>query len=148
MESHPGIGQQFHKRILKRKYLSLWGPRYQGMAHDLETQDLLTVIARQWSICSRKAEKDMALFDEGQVLRLKYEDFVEDPISDLERICAHCDLALTDNMVTAANEWVKSDRQSKWRRFEPNDLARILSEIDDEMQRHGYEIPIEIVQPV
>ncbi len=49
-------------------------------------------------------------------------------------------------MVQAANEWVKSDRQDKWRRFDPGDLARILPEIEDEMQRHGYEIPPEIAQ--
>ena len=138
------IMQQFDKRVLRRKYLSLWGPRYNGMEQDLQTQDLLTVIARQWSVCSRKAEQDLARFDEGQVLRLRYEDFVEDPIFDLERICAHCGLAMTNTMVKAANDWVKSDRQDKWRRFDPGDLARILPEIEDEMHRHGYEIPPEI----
>jgi hypothetical protein len=138
--------QQFSKRILRRKYLSLWGPRYKGMDQELKTHDLLTVIARQWSECSKKAEKDLALFPEGQVLRLRYEDFVEDPISDLERICAHCGLTMTDEMVRAANEWVKSDRQTKWQRFDAQDLARILPEIEGEMQRHGYEIPQEIAQ--
>ncbi|MEE9169931.1 MAG: sulfotransferase [bacterium] len=135
------IGQQFHKRVLRRKYLSVWGPRYKGMDQDLKTHDLLTVIARQWSKCSKKAEKDLSLFGAGEVLRLKYEDFVEDPVSDLERICAHCGLEMTNDMVRAANEWVKSDRQLKWQRFDPGDLARILPEIEDEMQRHGYQFP-------
>jgi len=140
------IRDHFNKRVLRRKYLSLWGPRYKGIEQDLKTHDLLTVIARQWSVCSIKAEKDLALFGNGQVLRLRYEDFVADPISDLERICAHCGLEMTNDMVRAANEWVKSDRQLKWHRFDPRDLARILPEIDDEMQRHGYEIPLEIAQ--
>ncbi|MBI1880705.1 MAG: sulfotransferase, partial [Chloroflexi bacterium] len=100
------VMQQFDKRILRRKYLSLWGPRYKGMEQDLKTHDLLTVIARQWSVGSRKAEKDLALFGNGQVLRLRYEDFVADPISDLERICTHCGLEMTNDMVRAANEWV------------------------------------------
>ncbi len=140
------IRQQFDKRVLRRKYLSLWGPRYKGMDQDLQKHDLLTVVARQWSVCSRKAEKDLALFEPGRVLRLRYEDFVEDPISDVERICAHCGLEMTNKMVRAANEWVKSDRQDKWRRFDPHDLARILPEIEDEMQRHGYKVPPEIAQ--
>jgi hypothetical protein len=142
------IMQQFDKRVLRRKYLSLWGPRYKGMEQDLKTHDLLTVIARQWSKCSRKAEKDLALFDPGQVLRLRYEDFVEDPISDLERICAHCGLEMSDDMVRAAHEWVKSDRQLKWRRFDPHELVRVLPELSDEMQRHRYEIPTEIAQAI
>ena len=140
------IMQHVNKRVLRRKYQSLWGPRYKGIEQDLKTHDLLTVIARQWSVCSRKAEKDLALFEHGRVLRLRYEDFVEDPISEMERICAHCGLEMATRMVTAANEWVKSDRQDKWRRFEPRDLARILPEISDEMERHGYEIPPEIAQ--
>ncbi|HLF28447.1 MAG TPA: sulfotransferase [Anaerolineae bacterium] len=142
------IMQHLEKRVLRRKYLSLWGPRYQGMDQDLKTHDLLTVIARQWSVCSSQAEQALARFDTGQVLRLRYEDFVADPISDLERICAHCGLAMTPDMVKAANEWVKPDRQLKWQRFDPRDLARILPEISDEMQRHGYEVPPEIAQAI
>lgn len=139
--------QQYNKRILRRKYLAIWGPRYKGIRKDLKTHDQLTIIARQWAVCSRKAEEDISrVFNRGQMLRLRYEDFVEDPVSDLERICAHCGLTLTDEMVSAANEWVKSDRQFKWRRFEPGELARLLTEITGEMQRHGYEIPPEIAR--
>ena len=140
------IVQQFTKRILRRKYLTAWGPRYKGMDQDLKTNDLMTVIARQWAVASKKAEQDLALFDEGQVLRLRYEDFVENPVSDLERICAHCGLEMTKEMETAARETVKSDRKTKWHRFDPHDLARIIPELRDEMQRHGYEIPGEIAQ--
>ena len=77
----------------------------------------------------RKAERDLARFEPGRVLRLKYEDFVENPLSDLERICAHCDLAMTDEMVRAAKDLVKSDRQTKWRRFDPHELARLLPDV-------------------
>jgi hypothetical protein len=140
--------QQINKRILRRKYLSIWGPRYKGIQQDLKTHDQLTVIARQWSIPSMKAEKAMAAFEEGQILRLKYEDFVDNPISDLERICAHCRLEMTDDMMNAARQMVKSDRKIKWQRFDPCDLARIIPEISGEMQRHGYVIPAEIVQAI
>jgi hypothetical protein len=140
--------QQYNKRILRRKYLSIWGPRYRGIQEDLKTHDQLTVIARQWSICSKKAEEDLAFFENGQVLRLRYEDFVADPISDLERICSHCGFEMTNHIVSAANELVKSDRQLKWHRFDPRDLARILPELDGEMQRHGYEIPAEIAEAI
>jgi hypothetical protein len=142
------IIQQFNKRVLRRKYLSIWGPRYKGIQDDLKTNDMMTVIARQWAVSSAKAEKDMARFEEGQILRLKYEDFVEDPVSDLERICAHCGLEMNKEMLTATREMVKSDRKLKWKRFDPRDLARILPEISREMQRHGYETPAEIAQAV
>lgn len=142
------IVQQIYKRVLKRKYLAIWGPRYKGIHEDQKKHDLLTVIARQWSVCSRQAEKALALFEGGQVLRLRYEDFVDNPIPDLDRISAHCGVEMTKDMVRAANELVKADRQLKWLRFDPPELARILPEIDDQMQRHGYEIPTEIAQAI
>ncbi len=138
------VRERFEKRILGRKYLSVWGPRYRGMDQDMKTNDLLTVMARQWSTCSRKAEKDLARFEEGRVLRIKYEDFVDNPVADLERICAHCGLNMTKDMVKLAHEKVESDRQVKWRRFDPETLARIVPQIEDEMRRHGYALPPEI----
>jgi hypothetical protein len=108
----------------------------------------MVVIARQWARSSAKAERDLALFEEGRVLRLRYEDFVEDPVSDVERICAHCGLQMTDDMAKTVKETVKTDRQLKWQRFEPHVLARIIPELSDEMRRNGYEIPAEIAQAV
>jgi hypothetical protein len=140
--------QQFNKRILRRKYLIVWGPRYNGIDEDFRTLDILTVIARQWAIGSRKAEEALARVFKGPILRIKYEEFVENPIYDMERICAHCGLDLTDEMIRAATEWVKSDRQFKWRRFDPRDLARLVPEMSQEMHRHGYEIPEEIARYV
>jgi hypothetical protein len=116
------------------------------MDQDVKRHDLMTVIARQWAVPSREAAQDLAVFEPGQVLKLRYEDFVQDPVSYMERICSHCRVEMTTTMVKAANEWVKSDRQEKWRRFDPRDLARILPEIEDEMQRHGYDIPPEIAR--
>lgn len=138
------VSQQWNNRIMRRKYLSIWGPRYRGIERDLKAEDLITIIARQWARSTRKAEEDLALFDEGQVLKFRYEDFVESPVAHLERICRHCDLELTDEMVRSVSDTVKSDRNLKWQRFEPNVLARIVPEIADEMQRIGYEVPPEI----
>jgi len=140
--------QQYNKRILGRKYLSIWGPRYKGIQEDLKTCDQLTVIARQWAVISKKAEDALALFEPGQVLRMRYEDFVVDPISHLKRICAHSGVQMTDHILKAASELVKSDRQLKWQRFNPRDLARILPEIEGEMKRHGYEVPVDIAEAI
>jgi hypothetical protein len=142
------LNQQWNNRILQRKYLSIWGPRYKGIQEDLKTEDLMTVIARQWSRSSSKAERELALFEEGRVLRLRYEDFVQNPLSEMDRICAHCGLKMSSEMAKTVREMVKTDRKLKWQRFEPAVLARILPELYEEMQRHGYEIPAEIAQAV
>jgi hypothetical protein len=142
------LNQQWHNRILRRKYLSVWGPRYKGIQQDVKEQDMLTVIARQWARATRKAEQDLALFDEGQVFRLRYEDFVENPVDYLQRICRHCDVEMTDDMVDYVRATVRTDRQDKWQRFDAGQLARIIPELSEEMKRNGYEVPAEIAQLV
>lgn len=138
------VRQYFDKRVLRRKYQAIWGPRYRGMTDDLQREDLLTVIARQWSAPSRKSRQDLARFAPGEVLWLRYEDFVENPVGDMERICEHCGIELTEDMKAFARAKVRSDFQHKWRRFDPHKLARLLPELEDEMARHGYEVPPEI----
>ena len=138
------ICQQWNKRILRLKYLSIWGPRYQGIQRDLETEDIVTVIGRQWSRAAKKAEEDLTFFNEGQVFKFRYEDFVESPVTYLEKICRHCCLEITDEMVQFVRETVKPDKNLKWQRFDPDVLARIVPELADEMQRNGYETPREI----
>jgi hypothetical protein len=138
------LSQQWNNRILGKKYLSIWGPRYEGIQDDLKTKDLLSVIARQWARASAKAEHDLAQFEEGEVLRLRYEDLVERPEAELERICAHCGLEMTPGMRQAVRDMVRADRQHKWQRFERGDLARLIPELADEMRRHDYAIPPEL----
>jgi hypothetical protein len=48
-------------------------------------------------------------------------------------------------MVAYAEEMIRSDRQEKWRRLDPADLATVIPEISAEMNRHGYSIPEEIL---
>ena len=110
--------------------------------------DLLTVIARQWSRCSMKAEMDLAKLGNDRVLRLRYEDIVSDPVTYLKRICAHCGLEMTSEMARAAKEMADPNRQDKWHRFDPASLRRLLPEIEAEMSRHSYSVPDRIMDSI
>ena len=138
------VSQQWNNRVLRRKYLSVWGPRYKGIQEDLKTDDLLTVIARQWARASAKAERDLGLFEDGRVLKITYENFVANPVEELARICAHCGLAMTREMEDTVRATVRTDRTLKWQRFDPDDLARVIPELREEMARNGYEVPSEV----
>lgn len=129
------------KYILKKKYVSVWGPRYRGIGEDIKNLDILDVIARQWTRCSMKAEADLAKLENERVFRLRYEDFVVDPVTYLERICVHCGLQLTSDMARTTKEIVDPNRQDKWHRFEAESLINLLPELKAEMQRHGYSVP-------
>ena len=138
------LTDQFNKRVLGRRYIRVFGTRYRGIFEDLERLDVLTVAARQWSICSRVAERDLALFEPGRVFRVRYEDLVDDPLPHLERICEHCGIAPTPGMRRMAEVVVDPARQDKWKRFDPAQLRAVLPELEVEMRRHGYAVPAEL----
>lgn len=139
---------QLNKRIFRRKYVRFYGVRYEGMLDDLAHLDLLTVVARQWATCSRIAEEDLAVFESGRVLRIRYEDLVAAPMPYLHEVCAHCGIEPTPEMLRMAEEVVDPGRQDKWRRFDPAQLRAVLPELESEMKRHDYEIPAELQDAV
>ncbi|RUX08986.1 sulfotransferase [Mesorhizobium sp. M8A.F.Ca.ET.059.01.1.1] len=135
------IKQVVTKRVLGRKYTSIYGPRYNGIERDLKENEKLTVIARQWARGNRKAREDLAKLGDGRVLSFRYEDLIQDPELVLRRIFEHCGLNCTDDIVRTAKEMIDPGRQQKWLRLERKDLTAIIPEVRDEMEFYRYEIP-------
>ncbi|MER8464783.1 sulfotransferase [Mesorhizobium sp. M1396] len=135
------IKQVITKRVLGRKYTSIYGPRYNGIDRDLKDNEKLTVIARQWARGNRKAREDLAKLGDGRVLSFRYEDLIQDPELVLRRVYEHCGLSCTDDIVRMAKEMIDPGRQQKWLRLETKDLTAIIPEVRDEMEFYRYEIP-------
>jgi hypothetical protein len=129
------------KKVLKRKYVSIKGPRYKGIEQDLREHDKLRVIARQWAICNRKAREDLAKLDNGRVFSFRYEDLMAHPETVFRAIYEHCGLSYTGDMLRMAKEMVDPGRQEKWLRLDREQLKTILPEIQEEMEHSGYELP-------
>ena len=106
--------QMLVKKVLRRKYTPIYGPRYDGIDRDIRQQGKLTVIARQWARGNRKAREDLASLGNGRVLSLRYEDLVQDPESVVRRIYDHCNLSCDENIAAQARKMVDPGRQEKW----------------------------------
>ena len=72
-------------KILKRKRVSIWGVRYEGVYDDLQRMTTEQVIARQWVKCAQQADADLAQIDPDLVMRIRYEDFVTNPLPLFEQ---------------------------------------------------------------
>jgi hypothetical protein len=142
---HHHVGRLFvdrwRRHVLRRKHVSVWGVRYPGIYEDLKRLTVEEVIARQWSHCSRQAEEDLAALDPARLVRVRYEDFVTDPVAQYRRIAAHVDLRPTEAIEARIREMVDPGRRDKWRRLDEDVLRRCLPILRDEMARHGYEPP-------
>lgn len=99
-----------------------------------------------WEMCARNWVEEVKAIEEGlqtipdeQVLRLKYEDLVTEPVQMFERIAAFA--GLSDDAV-----WRRSlatlpisDQNEGWkRRLEPAVVEKITSIQRSELERYGY----------
>jgi hypothetical protein len=129
------------KKVLKEKYVSMYGPRYKGIDYDLKEHSRLRVIARQWAICNKKARKDLAKLGKDRVFSFRYEDLMADPQAYFRRMYDHCGLDYTDEMLRRGEDMVDPGRQEKWLRLDRQQLNTIMPEIQAEMEVYGYEAP-------
>lgn len=66
--------------------LATWGPRFRGMQDFLAEKTLAEVCAAQWERCVSKARMDLGEIESSRVIHVKYEEFVTEPISELQRL--------------------------------------------------------------
>lgn len=131
---------RYRHYILRKKYFSMWGIRYPGIYNDLKQMTIEEVIAKQWVAGSIQAETDLAAIDPAKIMRIRYEDFVLNPVEEYQRIVDHFDLSITDAIKKQVAEMVDPSRQSKWKRLDNEVLKRCMPILKDEMSRHGYDI--------
>lgn len=141
------VTDNFRKKILRQPYVSVYGVRYPGIYEDIRQMTVAEVIAKQWVICSRQAEEDIPKLPPGTVIRIRYEDFVRDPVDSFRNLCEHFDLPLTGDLEKHIRDTVDPGRQTKWRRLDPEVVTRCLPILVDEMKRHGYEVPEDLQNP-
>ncbi len=134
----------FRKKVLRKKHVSVWGIRYEGIYNDIKTMEVEQVIAKQWAYASRQAAEDLKQVDPSKVLYMRYEDFVADPGQKFATICRHFDLPVNEDVLQKVNADADPNRQTKWKRLDPQLLKRCITHLRDEMDRHGYTVPDEL----
>lgn len=80
------LGARIYRLFDHEGRLSFWGPRYPGLEEDLKTLSLPEVCAWQWRHCVERSLEDLGALGEERVLHLRYEDFVNAPDAQLQRI--------------------------------------------------------------
>jgi hypothetical protein len=145
------LSQQFNRRVLGKKVSGIWGVRYPGIQADFGRLSNEEVIARQWVACVKQADEDLAKIESaepGSVLRLRYEDFVTDPVEQFRRVLEHQGLEMTPGLAEQVAGKVDPGRRTKWKRLDAGVFKRVVPILRDEMTRLGYEIPEEVADAV
>ncbi|MEM1183959.1 MAG: sulfotransferase [Planctomycetota bacterium] len=138
---------QFRKRVLKSKHVSIWGVRYPGVYGDRAEMPVEHVIAKQWAYGAKAAREDIAQIERqhpGTVLSVRYEDLVRDPEPVFRKMCAHVGAELTDDVAATVASKADPSRQDKWKRLDPELIRAVLPYVAQEMVENGYEPPTEM----
>jgi Sulfotransferase family len=132
------------KKVLRQRYVSIYGPRYRGIDDDLKSMSRLKVIARQWAIGNRMARENLARMGRGRVFSFRYEDLMKAPRDYFSMIYDHCGLKYDESMLAAAEKVVDPNRQSKWLRLGKQQIKSVMPELEAEMNQYGYQVPPEL----
>ena len=80
------LGTRLSRLFDREGKVSFWGPRYFGMQEDLQTKSLAEVCALQWKRCVERSLEGLNTLPGHRVLHLRYENFVGNPVQELQRI--------------------------------------------------------------
>jgi hypothetical protein len=109
------------------------------MQNILQNHTLNEVCALQWQCCVDKAEEAFSVMPEGKVVRVRYEDFVRQPVAELNRILKFLGIEAESTQIEAAVKGVSPRSLGKGRSaLGQEEVARLERLVGDTLDRYGY----------
>ena len=96
---------RMYRLISREKRLALWGPAMDNIDDLLERYSLMEVCALQWKSCVDQAESDFTRISPENIIKIKYEDFVRDPVAEFARLAAFLNKDVPDTV----NEYLRKN---------------------------------------
>lgn len=131
---------RFYRLFSAEKRLAFWGPKLDGMQEILQKHSLNEVCAIQWQQCVEHADQAFQAMPAGKVLRIRYEDFVAEPLAGLLEIIQWLDLDVPKESLAAAVASVSSRSVGKGRKaLGVDEVAKLQALIGPTLEKFGYE---------
>lgn len=131
---------RIYRVFSSEKRVSFWGPQFEGMQEMLRSRSLAEVCAMQWVRCVEKSEHDLGQLISSRVHRIKYEDFVTNPVIELQRLVVFLNYHTSEERFQQLVRWVNSQNVGKWKKtIDQKKLNRIEPIIKETLKRHGYQ---------
>lgn len=133
------IGSRIYKFFSKEKRLSFWGPQFNGLNEALEKYSLEEVCALQWQRCVDLSERAFENMPDDRVVRVKYEDFVTNPVTELSRILEELNIPFDSETVEKSVLSISSKSIGKGRQaLSSEQFDKVNSLISDTLNKFGY----------
>lgn len=128
-----------YRLISRQKRVAFWGPALSDMQVILRNYTLNEVCAIQWQRCVDKAEDAFSTMPDGKVVRVRYEDFVRQPATELKTIVEFLGIAAEREQIEAAVRGVSPGSLGKGRTaLGGEEVLRLERLVGDTLDRYGY----------
>jgi hypothetical protein len=131
----PGVDPRWWKFVL-----------YPGWRDD-RNGPIERVTANQWIHSNEHAMDDLQVVDSNRWVELRYEDLVDEPVAEVERVMTFLGLAFEPAVREKAAatsstpiNTVTPPERGKWRKENPAEIESIVSLITPTMEKMGYEV--------
>lgn len=133
------LWSRVYRLFSRDKRLAFWGPMLDGMDDILRKHTLQEVCALQWQRCVEKAESAFANMPDERVIRVCYEDFVRNPVSELSRVLAFLAADVPEPQLRQSVAGVSSKSLGKGRQsLGKTEIANLESLVGTTLDRYGY----------
>jgi len=136
------LWSRVYRVFSKEKRLAFWGPRFEGMEAILKSgqYSLPEICALQWQHCVRASDQAFEALSASRVHYVRYEDFVQHPIAELQKICAFLNVPLDQGTAEKITSRVSSGSMGKWRQELQGDvLCKVNQIVSATLKKHGYD---------
>ena len=131
---------RMYRLISREKRLALWGPAMDNIDDLLERYTLMEVCALQWKACVDQAENDFTRISPENIIKIKYEDFVRDPVAEFARLAAFLNKDVPDTVNDYLRKNVRPNSVGKGRKaLGEADVEKLRPLIASTLGRYDYE---------
>lgn len=128
-----------YRLISREKRLAFWGPALDNMQSILQKHTLNEVCALQWQRCVDSAEKSFSGMPADKIIRVRYEDFVRQPVQDMARILEFMGKEVEPEKIAKAVEGVSPHSLGKGRKaLGEQEAANLEALVGETLKRYDY----------
>ncbi len=133
---------QFGRVQLRDGVQSSWGPRFKELDALIREKSLIEVCGLQWQACVSAASTVLRQLPSKQVLTIRYEDLVLDPLVISKQIFDHVGLTFLSKCERYIENNIHPANLNKWKRnLTSGEVDLLLPHIESELLKNGYRIP-------
>lgn len=142
----PWYGSHYFANRISRLFskegrLSVWGPKFDGMKEVFANHSVAVACAIQWRECVQLAREQLGQLDSSRVHTLRYEDFTNDPVSNIQLIAEFLGISIASGQIEHMTGSVSTKSVGNWRnRLAESDRHEIEAHVGDTLAYFGYDL--------